>query len=314
MDATTDLVVRPLEAHERGDALRLWYTVFNCPAGYFERYFDADPWYRLGDTLGAWTRGGLVSAVHVCRRPLHWEGTPLLCGGIANVATLPAHRRGGLSRQVLRAMIAHMGSAGFDFSVLETGIFDFYAKLGWEQILLPRWSIVLPNQQADPGSALQSRKPVRDKIAPARASASQQAVYEQMPRPLQLQRTPEYTRGWAEWNWNTKSAVIHGPSRDGYVIHTPAEVLEWRADTAEREIKLLAGAIAFARSRGRARVDFSTLPQFADLAALESLGTIERAAGGALMIRNIRLTDSQWKQARQAYESGSAVWWPADDF
>ncbi|HEX4125368.1 MAG TPA: hypothetical protein VHY37_11625, partial [Tepidisphaeraceae bacterium] len=65
---------------------------------------------------------------------------------------------------------------------------------------------------------------------------------------------------------------------------------------------------------GRPRVEFSAMPQFADLASVESLGTIDRTAGGGLMIRNIRLSDSQYKRVRQAYESGAAAWWPADDF
>jgi len=143
INENSSVIYRPVEKHEQGQALDLWYSVFGADnPGCFEHDFtiEASPNYQEGDTIGAWYDGQLVSAVHI-RRILLQSGDDdmkYLCGGISNVATLPKYRNQGFSRHLLRLAIERMEQSGeFDLSMLGTGRYNHYYVLGWEQISVP---------------------------------------------------------------------------------------------------------------------------------------------------------------------------------
>src|SRR3982751_5878395 len=114
-------ILRPIGPSDYLQALELWDIAFTPGRAYFERYFRDDPWYQEGDCVGAFEGERLVSAVHLCRRPLEWAGRTVWCGAIANVATHPDFRRLGLSRDLLRLTTQRMETEGMDFSMLFTG-------------------------------------------------------------------------------------------------------------------------------------------------------------------------------------------------
>jgi predicted acetyltransferase len=303
-------VFKVISSDEQAQALDLWHSVFGVPKDFFMRYYADDPWYREGDSFGAWVDGALVSAIHLCRRPLAWEDASLLCGGIANVATLPEYRKRGLSRRLLSQAIARMDEGGFDFSALGTGIPDFYAVHGWESIPLPHFEMTMSDTVS----------PSDRELLPAVPTKELGSLYVDVPRALQLERPDRYFDGWVGWSWASECAqALTLPG--GYVIlEFPedeaqlASVKEWRACDAVTEVQLLRGAAALARAHGRTRVVFAALPQHASLADLEPLGTLERTHASGQMIRSVSLSESDYAQVKASYLSGQAAWWPADGF
>ena len=304
-------VFRPIDAADQPDALDLWHTVFDVSRDYFARYFAADPWYQPGDSFGAWAEGKLVSAVHLCRRPMAWNGDALLCGGIANVATLPEYRKNGLSRRLLSLAIERMEDGGFAFSLLGTGVPDHYAQLGWGMIHLPRFQIALSDGAASAEGSLE----------PARPTETVTAQYAADPRPLQQKRPPQYFEGWVGWHWSSGGALIGTAPGEGYIIlkvpespEHPVTVEEWRAGNADAEALLIRQAASQAGQRGHGKIAFEALPQYVEISALEALGTVEKTQSWGQMIRNVGLSENDYAQVKDAYLSGRAAWWPADGF
>jgi GNAT superfamily N-acetyltransferase len=297
---------RPIQPREQSQAIRLWHAVFQENPGYFARYYDADPWYRQGDSLGAWVNGVLASAVHLCRRPLAWEGSTLLCGGIANVATLPEYRGQGLSRQLLRLTIERMEEIGVDFSMLGTGIPEFYASLGWEIIDHPRFRLTRGD----------AAMPIHGDLAPAVPTEALAAQYAHAPRPLQQIRPDAYFDQWVGWRWTDLRAELRELPTGYSVLGVPDNekpaltVIEWRANDAAGETQLIEAALA-GRPDG---LEFSALPQHLDLTLLSQLGRIERLASSGEMIRRVGLPEEEFARVKEAYVSGQAAVWPADGF
>ena len=300
--------LRPVEPEEHTQALHLWQTVFGETPGYFERYYEADPEYRLGDTLGAWDGDELVSAVHLCRRRVAWKGGSLLCGGIANVATRPSFRRRGLSSQLLQQMIVKMEAEGFDFSLLGTGTHAHYAALGWEAVERPQATLVpaaAPPQESDWAAF----------VSPSLTCA----LYPRSPRPLQFERSLAYFEGWVGWDWRKPETTLLTWPGLGYAVLAgdggeAATLKEWRAVDQAAERTLLQAASAEAWRRGRTRLWVEALPQHGGYGLLESLGAVEPESEGGGMIRRIHLSPVDFEEVRTAYATGTAAWWPADGF
>jgi len=128
-------VFRAVKPSEFEECLDLWEKVFSpVPRSLFVPYFHGDPWYR-----GAYTRvceedGRIVSAVQVVERRVYVGSAELVMGGIGDVATDPDYRGRGYNTQCLRDSIRVMKRYGIDFSVLFTGICDFYGRLGWRSV------------------------------------------------------------------------------------------------------------------------------------------------------------------------------------
>src|SRR5579862_21490 len=124
--------VRAIHAEEREECLALWCTVWPGDSdAYFRRYFYGDvewlPYYTQVGVLD----GKIVSAVHICKRSVACGDYRLTMGGIANVATLPEYRGRGYNMQCLKRAIEIMEADAMDFSLLGTGINDYYARQGF---------------------------------------------------------------------------------------------------------------------------------------------------------------------------------------
>ncbi|MCA1595206.1 MAG: GNAT family N-acetyltransferase [Chloroflexi bacterium] len=288
-------------------------TVFRGSPDYFERYYHADPWYCEGDSLGAWAGATLVSAVHLCRRPLHYRGDIVWCGGIANVATLEEHRGQGLSRRLLSLIIERMEKAGMGFSMLGTGRPGHYAALGWQAAPLPAPTVTFETPDGPTDSI-----PME---AAASITPEIQRIYQDgMPAPLRLDRPDAYFSGWVGWNLRHSSVELLTLPRRGYLAFSnpsesgaPAAVREWGAVDAETEAVLLAAAGRLARERGAAAMRLVAVP-VGGMSRLEGLGAVARSRRGGTMFRNVSLPGSEYQEILRLYESGEARWWPADGF
>lgn len=311
---------RPLVSSEQGTALSLWQQVFGAHPGYFERYYDADPNYVVGDTVGIWDSDVLASAVHVCRRPVVWEGGALLCAGIANVATRDEYRRQGLSRQILARVIKKIEDEGYHYSLLGTGMPSHYSALGWERARRPQMMLTLtPNEV--PYNEVPYEVPSDIAWKKATGTVPFRTAYSRVSRPLQFLRLPDYFEDWVGWEWRRQGAQIGFTEEGDYLVLTvpecddqPLAILEWRARDAAAEASLLGAAAAQARERGRPGLWLDTLPQHLDEAGLQSLGAVTRHTEGGAMLRNVSLSPDDYARVAHAYQTGQAAWWPGDGF
>lgn len=302
---------RPLVPSEQGAALALWQEVFPTPPGYFERYYSADPNYVSGDTLGIWDDQALVSAIHICRRPVVWEDGALLCGGIANVATREEYRRQGLSRQLLAVAIKKMEDESYHFSLLGTGTPGHYAPLGWASVRRPQAMLTLASNVVPSTLVWETA----GQVAPLAET------YSRTPRPLQFLRPAGYFEDWVGWDWRRQNALIGHSGAGDYLVlgnadesDEPLPILEWRARDEAAELSLFRAAVARAHQNGHPRLWLGTLPQHMGIEALQSLGEVTRHVEGGDMIRNITLPQDEYARVAQAYQAGLAVWWPGDGF
>ena len=305
---------RVIGARDEAAALELWYPVFEPPAGFFERYFTADPWYREGDCLGAFEGDRLVSAAHFCRRPLKWDGETVWCAAVANVATLPEYRRQGLSRDLLRMAIERMEREGLDFSMLFTRAYGHYGALGWEMVPTPM--PILHLRREDDHSVISTD--IQEMVRKDWEALT--ALWLKSARPLHLQRTPQYTAGWSGWEWRRRGGRVFVLPDRGYLVLSEARndgdavvVEEWASDTAESEMRLLRHAAGLARAVGRSKVRLNKLP-ISSPEALAQIGVNQIDRSDYMMLRNVGMAPERYQALIQAYASGAAVWWPADDF
>ena len=187
--------VRALREDERQACINLWCEVWpgkDSPA-YFRRYFYGDvenlPYYTQVGVLD----GKIVSAVHICKRTVACGDFRLTMGGIANVATLPEYRGRGYNTRCLQGAIATMEADAMDFSLLFTGIDDYYRRQGYETLSVPRVYGII---RSDIVSSVNDRYAVRK--ATAEDLFAIRACYDDYNRrrPIAVQRTPAYWRDW----------------------------------------------------------------------------------------------------------------------
>jgi predicted N-acetyltransferase YhbS len=138
-------------------------------------------------------------------------------GGIGNVATDPDYRGRGLSTQLLKDVIRVMKREGFDFSVLFTGICDFYARLGWRSVPIRYYAGNFRTDQAFAASGYIVRPCVYERDLPAL-----EKVHESFNRHRSFTtiRTPEYWRGYVLPRFGSEEDTLvaeRGGSVVGYV-------------------------------------------------------------------------------------------------
>jgi predicted acetyltransferase len=99
-----------------------------------------DPGYSPEQSFFVMEEGRIVSNVRVTRRQMRVGEAVTILGGIGDVATEPAFRGKHYATACLQEAVRFMEERRYHFSMLGTGIFDFYRRLGWE-IALPRCSV-----------------------------------------------------------------------------------------------------------------------------------------------------------------------------
>ncbi|CAF1296548.1 unnamed protein product [Didymodactylos carnosus] len=110
--------------------LRLWQNVLDQDQECFKRYYSTAIDYQQGDTLGAWSKGQLVSVAHICCFMTQWNCSLFKCGGIANVVTVSRFRRQGLSRKLLEMAINKKRfEKNFHYSTLSATVHNHYEVL-----------------------------------------------------------------------------------------------------------------------------------------------------------------------------------------
>lgn len=307
---------RSVRPNEYLQALDLWDVAFTPGRAYFRRYFQVDPWYREGDCFGAFEGDLLVSAVHVCRRPVEWAGRTLWCGAIANVATHPDFRRQGLSRDLLRLAIRLMERDRMDFSMLFTGSFGHYGALGWEQVHTPQRVISWDGVQGFGQSGVQEIS-----VSDAVVGPATQSYWKAPARPMLLHRPESYFRGWVEWNWRQAQTSLLENANAGYAVfvlpdqhHRHPQVSEWAAMDAVGELALFGRAAGLAADAGFSNLKLENRPYYLSDAELAALGDVSTQTEPHMMLRRIALSEPEYTELKRLYAAGDAAWWPADGF
>lgn len=188
-------VVRAIREDERDACLELWNTVWPGDGGaYFRRYFYGDrdwlPYYTQVGVLA----DRIVSAVQICRRTVACGAVGLTMGGIANVSTHPDFRGRGYNTRCLQSAIAVMESDAMDFSLLFTGINDYYARQGFANVPHTWRSGRVRADYAPRTLPFRVRQAVGEDL-----SAIQTCYHEyNASRPIAVQRYPAYWRDWLD--------------------------------------------------------------------------------------------------------------------
>jgi predicted acetyltransferase len=129
------MVVRSIHPEEFNACLDLWDKAFtDTSRDYFKRYFYGDQWFKPEYTRMVEDDGKLVSCVHICKREIRYGISTLTMGGIANVATPQEYRGKGYSSAAMKDSVDIMAADGLDFSMLFTGINEFYERVGFATV------------------------------------------------------------------------------------------------------------------------------------------------------------------------------------
>jgi predicted acetyltransferase len=89
---------------------------------------------EMNETLlwGGFVGGQLAAQVQVFPLTTYLQGKKFAMGGVANVASWPEHRRGGMVAKLLGLALEHMKEEGQTISFLHPFSVDFYRRYGWE--------------------------------------------------------------------------------------------------------------------------------------------------------------------------------------
>ena len=189
-----NLEVRAIRENEKEECLSLWKTAFAFKDNdaYFRRYFEGDVDWLPYYTQVAVLDGKIVSAVHIVKRTVSMPDFTLTMGGIANVATLPEFRKRGYNAQCLNAAIKVMEADAMDFSLLFTGIHDYYKRSGFADLSLPELVGNLKPALQMPVTPYSVRPATLADLPSIRHLYSLYNVQ----RPLSVRRSDAYWRDW----------------------------------------------------------------------------------------------------------------------
>lgn len=315
MSERIEFITVPPERFE--EAIKLWLCVFGPDMrAYFENYYYHDPWYVPECSRAVLVDGVMVSAVHICRRPVRVNGEPLWMGGIANVATLEQYRRRGFSSELLRQCIEAMEQQGIAYSTLGTGVNQHYAKLGWRTI-----ATIQPNVTVRVGGRPTSRLQVRSVPWDPFPSAVQ-ALYDafQQRLPVPFLRNDAYFRGW--WYRRAKEAgslylITDGDAEVGYFLLKAEEnslrILEMAvAAGLDAEAIYLAADICAGLGKKTFGGEIPLLPGSID--AMLDVGEVDMRCDHSTMFRPVCRPMEQLMPVLAAYQAKLQPWWDPDGF
>ena len=156
----------------------------------FGNFVKHDPWFDLNNTRACFVDGKVASVVQIFDRPMRIGNCVVRMGGVGSVGTDPAYRRTGYSSRVLRDSVQYMRTAGYDLSLLSTGIQSHYAKAGW--VIYPTY-----NLEVTPPSILEEipADVTIDQYQPNRDLPDLQAIFDQ----FNTKRTGTFIKNSEYW-------------------------------------------------------------------------------------------------------------------
>lgn len=144
----------PRNQTELDDSIQCSIRAFDESEYAFTNIVKHDPWFDLNNTRACFLDEEVVSVVQIFRRPMRIDGCVVQMGGVGSVGTRPEYRRAGYSSNVLRDSVRYMRAAGYDLSILFTGIQSHYAKEGWVMYPTYRTHLTLPERLENTSDAI----------------------------------------------------------------------------------------------------------------------------------------------------------------
>lgn len=309
-----DYTFRPIEPTEQTLAESFWKRLFAPADDHFYRYFQMDPWYKPGDTMGAFFGSRLVSTAHLCRRPVEIDEERIWMAGLACIGTLPEHEKKGPKRELLLKMTNQLETNRLGFGLALGSDLKELKSSGWVNFITPEVTLRIKNQPETP-------KLVDD--FPISAMSLIKLHHQSFHYPLFFRRPEKYFNNWCEYYWSRDvwNAVILGIVDGGYAVITvpsgdeaPVWLVELRAVGRLAEDYLLRGVVSWALRKGKIVVCMDFIPPKTGLDLLRKMGDVRVIKTQRGMIRNLNLPDKQFRSILDMYETGKAVWWASDRF
>ena len=124
--------IRALRENEIEESIEHVCRAFGKPGHLrFRCHLTDDSSFELEQARVCVADGRIVSYVRVSDRPIHIGFAVVRMGGVGAVSTDLDHRGRGHSNALLWDTVRYMERAGYDLSMLFTGIPQHYAKVGW---------------------------------------------------------------------------------------------------------------------------------------------------------------------------------------
>ena len=189
----------------------------------FTNFVKQDPWLDLNNTRACFIDGKVASVVQVFDRAMRIGNCVVRMGGVGSVGTPPVYRRAGYSSKVVRDTVRYMRTAGYDLSMLSTGIQSHYAKAGW--VIYPTYSMELllpPTLGEVPADvAIEQYEPNQDLPA-------LQAIFDQ----FNTNRTGTFIRNTEYWcnrpTWRPYDPSFYWVAKQGETTVAYLQVERWR--------------------------------------------------------------------------------------
>lgn len=134
--------IRALRQDEIEQAIDHVCQVFGKPGhARFRHHLTGDSSFELEQARVCVADGRIVSFVRISDRPIRIGFAVVRMGGVGAVSTKAEHRGRGYSTALLWDAVRYMERAGYDLSMLFTGIPRHYAKVGWATFPEHRFSV-----------------------------------------------------------------------------------------------------------------------------------------------------------------------------
>ena len=223
----------------------------------FTNFVKQDPWLDLNNTRACFADGKVVSVVQVFDRPMRIGNCVVRLGGVGSVGTPLEHRRAGYSSRVVRDTVRYMQAAGYDLSLLSTGIQSHYAKAGW--VIYPTYSmeLTLPATLGEIPTDITIEQYESHRHLPAL-----QGIFDQ----FNADRTGTFIRNDSYWinrpTWRPYDSTLYWVAKRGGRTVAYLQVERWRMaefgylpDAEEAMIALFCNFFRCAKTEGVQEID-----------------------------------------------------------
>ena len=218
----------------------------------FVNIVEHDPRFDLNNTRACFVDGKAASVVQIFDRPMRIGTCVVRMGGVGSVGTDPPHLRAGYSSGVLRDSVRYMQTAGYDLSILGTGIQSHYARAGW--VMYPTYSmdLALPPTLGEVSTGVMIEPCEPDRDLPAL-----RAIYNQ----FNANRTGTFVKDAEYWTnrpkWRTYDPSLYWIAKQGgttvaYLLAEQWEIGEfgYLPDAEEAMIALFSHFFRCAKAEG----------------------------------------------------------------